>query len=158
MKKALIVVIAVIISISVKAQNSEFGAGISYGMKISKIGLNLKYNYGITESIYISAKANFFMPEKTEENGVKTCSALTTLNLDGSYRLGLFDNFYAYPFVGLNYTRVGTIIDGKAQDAESYFGANLGFGAKYNNYYLETKYVVGKAGQIVLTLGYEIDW
>ena len=87
---------------------------------------------------------------------VEICSALTTANLDGQYRFGS-GSFKAYPFVGMNYARIGVVSGGEALDSESFFGANIGAGMKYNSFFFEGKYVTGDAGQIVLTLGYVFD-
>ncbi len=158
MKKILITLVAIVFSISLQAQSSEFGAGISYGTEILKVGLNLKFNYGVNEKIFISTNANFFMPEKTEVAGIESCEALTTVNLDGSYRFSISENLVAYPLLGMNYSRIGRVSNGETLDGASSFGVNIGVGAKFNEYFFETKYVTGEVGQIVLTLGYEIGW
>lgn len=155
MKKIILIILIAIVSFSAQAQ--EAGGGLSYGMDIEKIALNLKVNYSITEKIYASASANLFMPEKIEVLGVEFCSALTTVNIDGHYRFSFSDDLLAYPLVGLNYARLGMVAGETELEAETYFGLNIGAGAKYKEFFTELKLVTGDAGQLVFTLGYIIS-
>lgn len=148
--------IAVLFVFNIQAQ--EYGGGIAYGTEIEKVAFNLTANFKINDNIIVSSYANLFAPDKVEAGGSTICSAMTTVNLDGNYRFFLSDNFSLYPLAGFNYSRIGSVQDGEALEASHNFGANLGAGAKLNEFVLEGKYVTGDAGQLVLTLAYVIDF
>lgn len=153
MKKILLVAFIALLGFTVKAQ--EGGIGISYGTEISKIALNLQGNKGLTEKIFVSLNANFFMPEKEEIASIEYCSALTTVNLDAQLRLG--SNTQFYPFAGVNYARIGAVAGGTALDSETFFGFNIGAGIKLGDFHIMGKYVTGDAGQLVFTAAYVLD-
>lgn len=145
-------IISVLFIFNIQAQ--EYGGGISYGTEVEKVALNLKANFEVNTNLIISTSANFFMPEKNETGDTTLCTALTTVNFDGSYRFFLSEKFALYPIIGINYSRMGTIVNGEAMEAKNYYGANLGGAIKYKNLFCETKYVTSNKGQIVVTLGY----
>jgi len=157
MKKILMITLIVAgFALNIKAQEMEIGGGIAYGTNIQKVGLNLKLNYGLLEKMYISAYANFFMPEKIEVNAVEACSALTTGNLDFHYRIINNEKFKLYPFAGVNYSRIGVINGGVEQDPVTSIGANVGAGFKWKSIFTELMYSTGNEdiSQLTLTLGF----
>jgi len=153
MKKPFILTFIILFSFTANAQ--EGGIGISYGTEVSKVALNIQGNKGLTEKLFISLNANFFMPEKEEIAGVESCSALTTVNLDAQFRLG--NNTQFFPLAGVSYARIGAVTDGTALDSEASFGFNIGAGVKLGNIHFLGKYNTSDAGQLVFTATYVLD-
>jgi outer membrane protein X len=162
MKKiTLLAIVTLALTFNSFAQISA-GGGISYGTEIENIGLNLRGQYSITESIDVVGGFTFFLPKKTSQSipffgTIETKSTLWTFDIDGHYNFTINDKFGFYPLAGLNISAASVDIDGnKASDTEA--GLNIGAGATYNindklAAFTEIKYTIGNMDQAVIGIG-----
>ena len=93
------------------------GAHLSYGTKISSIGIGLKYQYNITDNIRLEPSMNYFF----KNEGVNQFD----LNTNAHYLFPMASNIRVYPLAGLTFARWGY---GKGVDDITRLGINAGGG------------------------------
>ncbi|OFX83974.1 MAG: hypothetical protein A2W99_03530 [Bacteroidetes bacterium GWF2_33_16] len=162
MKKIiLLAIVTIVLTFNSFAQISA-GGGISYGTEIETIGINLRGQYSITETIDIVGGFTFFFPKKSSQEipfwgTIETKSSLWTFDIDGHYNFTINDKFGFYPLAGLNISGASVDIDGnKTSDTEA--GLNIGAGATYSindklAAFTEIKYTIGNMDQAVIGIG-----
>jgi len=161
MKKIiLLVTVAVTLSLNSFAQISA-GGGLAFGTEAETVGINLRGQYGITESIDGVVGFTFFFPKTDKQrlftSTIETKTSMWSIDFDGHYNFAINDQFKVYPLAGLNITGASVEINGsKSSDTEA--GLNIGAGATYGfsdqlKAFAETKYTIGNYDQAVITLG-----
>ncbi len=137
------------------------GAGLIYGSKIEKLGLQLTYFYFMTTALALGGDFSFFFPEKIDLFGSKITLTTFTLNVVAHYVFYSSLILRTYALGGLNYAVFRSKTSGEIgnfSDSTSEIGLNLGGGLEYvlarGLLYLELKYIISDADQLVLALGY----
>ena len=139
------------------------GAGLAYGSEIEKLGIQLSYYYFLTAALAIGGDFIFFFPESATFNGVKTTASFYTLNVMAHYIFFTTLTMRAYALAGLNFAIFGFKTSGGGvsfSDSSSELGLNVGAGLEFalaaGFLYLELKYILGQADQLVAAAGYRI--
>ncbi|MBQ9184706.1 MAG: porin family protein [Bacteroidales bacterium] len=154
MKKLVIAVVALLMSISAFAQQGDKAIGVNlvYGSEIKNIGLGIKGQYFFLDNVRGEASFNYFM----KKDNVK----LWELNANAHYMLGN-ESMWFYPLAGFNLANVKAeyyLNGGTISDSESKLGLNLGAGIQFPvsemlDFTAEAKYVISDYDQFVIGIG-----
>ena len=115
MKKLLLILCAMTLSLGVNAQKGKSEVGINFDVAptfstnpvSANIGVGAKYRYGISNKFRLDANFTYLFPslkELDEEEYDKI--KMWDLSVNIQYLLKLKDKLYFYPFVGLGYIDV----------------------------------------------------
>jgi len=140
MRKLILTLIVALVSLCSYAQKSEkaVGVNLSYGTKISNIGVGVKGQYNITDAIRAEASFDYFL----EKDGLK----MWDINVNAHYLFPVANKIKVYPLAGVSYTNwTAVYIEYDYSYSEGYtasekegssstgkFGVNLGGGASYD--------------------------
>lgn len=149
MKKLVIAVVALLMSISAFAQQGDKAIGVNlvYGSEIKNIGLGIKGQYFFLDNVRGEASFNYFM----KKDGIKWWE----LNANAHYMLGN-ESMWFYPLAGFNLANLKADVPGS--DSSSKLGLNLGAGIQFPvsemlDFTAEAKYVISDADQFVIGIG-----
>ena len=101
MKKILITLCVVLITLSASAQKGEtaVGANILYGSKLKNIGIGAKGQYNFTDNIRGEASFDYFL----KKEGV----SMWGINANIHYLFDVTDKIKVYPLAGIGYVNTG---------------------------------------------------
>ena len=135
------------------AQDISLGGGLTFGSEIDRMGIDLRGNFSVAEQLTVVPNLQLFF----DRNSGNVKISWNTLNVDAHYLIRIDDNFYLYPFTGLNLTFYTVKISGNS-DTSTRLGLNLGGGGQYRftekiSGFIEMKYVLSDADQTVASFG-----
>lgn len=124
MKKLLVVMCAMLVSIGAFAQKGEqnIGAHVLYGTNMKNIGIGVKYQKNFTDAIRLEAVGDYY--PKSDY------FSMFDVNVNGHYLFSLSNKVIAYPLVGINFTSWREDSDDIVLK-DSSIGLNLGGGIQY---------------------------
>jgi len=148
------------------AQESDhtlmFEAGIGYGSQIESLGFQGGALYQINEQFRVSADGIYYLTGE-DSNGVEF--NWLEFNANGHYLFTTRESMKFYLLSGLNFSSLfsdsaNIRLPGGDTTGTIYIGLNIGAGAEYSlgsvQAYLEGKYALSSANQLVLTGGLRI--
>ena len=122
MKKILITLCVVLITLSASAQKGEtaIGANILYGSKLKNIGIGAKGQYNFTDNIRGEASFDYFL----KKEGV----SMWGINANIHYLFDVTDKIKVYPLAGIGYVNTGGSGDDWDDDDDDDNGYGYGYG------------------------------
>jgi hypothetical protein len=148
-----LLIIFILFSIVLKAQDYSIGGGLGYGSQINTIGLNFRGDVKFHKQWSITPHFNYFFSRTKAE----ITNKWNALNVDGHYFIEIDKGWILYPLFGINIANVSSKVN-DITFTNSDVGINLGFGSEYNfdrrfSGFGEAKYVISNADQLVITFG-----
>jgi hypothetical protein len=160
-----ICIVLFVASISLAQQTDQrlmLEAGIGYGSQIEALGFQGGALYQINEQFRVSADGIYYLTGE-DSNGVEF--NWLEFNTNGHYLFANRESMEFYLLSGLNFTSLfsdsaNIRLPGGDTTDTVYVGLNIGTGAEYSlgavNAYLEGKYALSSANQLVLIGGLRI--
>ena len=157
MKKLLLLVCAVVMSLSASAQAGDkaLGAQLVFGSETNSIGLGVKGQYYFTDQLRGEASVDYFFKNK----GV----SMWDINANVHYLFDVANKVKVYPLAGLGYTNWSYKLEYDnvtlAKGTDGRLAVNLGGGAEYEltkdlSVNAELKYqIISNYNQLVLGVG-----
>lgn len=160
------VLLSVCLNTSGFAQNSSgklwLGGGFGYGFEIQSLAFQADGVYQINEAFRGGANIIYYLPGE-DINGVEF--GWFEFNANGHYVLLNSETWMGYIITGLNFAKLTSDdedvkLPGGDNTDTLYIGVNIGAGTEFNvgniNLYVEGKYALSSAHQLVLTGGVRI--
>jgi hypothetical protein len=145
-----------------REQSVFLDVGIGYGNEIEAPGIKVGAVYQINEQFRGAADGLYYLPGE-DSNGVEF--NWLEFNLNGHYLFASQENANFYLLSGLNFTKLSSDSDnirlpsGDSLD-KIYVGLNIGAGADFSlgsvKAFLEGKYALSSAHQLVMSAGLRI--